>query len=274
MKNPREDTVESVIKSNRDAIENPLAKFALRANPGLLVNRKKGDVAEIQSTLKALRDEYEELRPFVVGLRKHVISITEETHICSVYLLLCQALKNWESFFLLAENGRYTGAMVILRTIKEGVALVDHFCLESHKSEDANLKKWFAGEIITHGSSRKARNDHHKERTGEEDELFKELQGHLYQVESQAVHNSYGSVLECVSPFTQDFDFEEFTGFYRTVSAVRYAKGSMTTTALAIKGVYLFLLKDAISYEKVDEILVKFDPKMADGYFFSSDSKY
>jgi hypothetical protein len=91
---------------------------------------------------------------------------------------------------------------------------------------------------------------------------FKKVEAHVYQMESHHAHNSYASILECINPCTEDYDFEGFTGFYRTKFALEYSRGTMTATNIALGTVYSFLLKDLDSSKKINKILIKYDPNI------------
>lgn len=251
------ETVEFVIKDNKRAIKSPLPKIALKQNPNLLTDEQKKNEDEIAKRLDYLQKYYDDLLPFIKEIKQHIKNITEETPICAAYLLLSSTARYWESIFLLVKNGDLAFQNT-LRTIKESLALTDLFALEFRKEERKYLDKWFSGEIISHGSARQAHSDFFMEDPKNSSFDLKSLAAHIYQIESQSSHNSYATMLECVSPFTEDFDFEKYTRYARTKYAMDYLKGSMDATNITLKSTYLFLIQDEEKYEKLDEILIKY----------------
>lgn len=221
-----------------------------------MIDTQEKNDAEITKKLDYLKQYYNELLPFIKEIKNHIKDIMEEIPLCAVYLLLSSTARYWESVFLLAKNGDLT-FQVIIRTIKESLALTDLFVLEFRKNERKYLDKWFSGEIISHGSAREAQNDFLIEDPKNSGINLKDLATHIYQIESQPAHNSFAVMLECVSPFTEDFDFEKYTRYSRTNYALDYVKGAMDATSITLKLVYLFLIQDKQKFEKLDEILIR-----------------
>lgn len=253
------ETIKKSIESNKKAIKSAKPKIALQENPHLLIeDQKKAEIA-INNILNDIINQYNELLPFVKRLRDRVSDITEETHFCAVYLLLCQAMTLWESLFLLAKNGKSPAVQAVLRTIKESTALATLFSLEFDKMEDKHLKKWFSGEIVDHSAYRKAMKEFYDIMNEGEIVDMNSVSRDIYQIESQYTHVGYGTVMECISPFTEDFDFEKYTGFRRTSYNLGYAKGAMDGTNIALKYLYRFLLRDSNSCNQLEKILIKYD---------------
>lgn len=90
--------------------------------------------------------------------------------------------------------------MTLLRTIDEALMQCNLFANNAMKNDKTFLEKWFAGEIVKHSTTRKELNEYLPG--------FDTLTAYVYQMESQVSHNSYLSVLENISPVTQDFDFD------------------------------------------------------------------
>lgn len=248
--------VRFLIDDNKRAIKNPLPKIALKEDPDLLVKERKDLERCINEVLTAIQQQYAELLPFVKELRKHIRDITEESHICAVYLLLCHASQDWNSLFLLGKHGDLT-MQIVFRRIKESLALTELFTLEYRDGTRKNLDKWFSGNIIDHSLCRDAQEKFFQEMPENKGIDIKTMLTRLYQSESLATHVSYSTMLECISPFTEDFDFSGRTQYFRTCHALPYAKGVMDAMNITLKLVYLFLMKDSRGYERLDEILVR-----------------
>lgn len=254
--------IKLIIDDNHQKIKSPKPKIALKQNPNLLKDRREKDVVQINEMLDSLQNQNDELLPFIKALKNKIPDITAETHLTAIYLLLCYNAQTWQSLFLLAKNGFYSQTMTLIRMIKESLMLCDNFALEFKNNINESLKKWFSGSIVSHSVGRNNMSQFIEEYSTYPNLDVKQLQTHIYQMESLIPHNSYASMLENISPFTENFDFEGYTGFYRTLSALKYAMGTMSTFAITLKGVYLILLNDPTSYDKINEILIKYDPMM------------
>lgn len=250
------ETTKTVIEDNKRAIKSNHPKIALKNNPNLLEEEQKLSEMMIEDTINELANQYNELVPFIKRLRDYVSDITEETHFCAVYLLLCQATVHLESLFLLAKNGSSSTMMLTVRPIKEAFALAKLFSFEFANMEDKYLKKWFSGEVVLHGVYRKKIKEFFKDMTKEEIAYLENTSTDLYRMESLIIHSAYTSVIECISPFTEDFDFGKFTKFRRAARNLGYVIGAMDGACISLKFVYKFLLKDLDSYDQLEKILV------------------
>ncbi len=255
-------SISELIDRLKKSIKNSVPKTTESKYPGYLDHTRLLNKIIIEQKLEVLQGRYSELFPFIEALKAKIPDIIENTHLCAVYLLLCYNLQTWKSLFLLAKYGHYSAIMSLIRKLKEISMLVQHFTLEKKDNIRTDLDKWFSGEIISHSIGRNS-----STKLMESDNPYPELdygklQSFIYQIESQAPHAGYASILECISPFTEDFDFNGYAGYGRTISALEYANGTMNDINLALKAVYSLILNDPIGYEKIDQILLKYDPSM------------
>ena len=246
--------VKSVIDDIKKAIKNREPKILLKNNPNFLIDQQNRNKNEIDQKLSRLRDQYTELLPFVKEIKKHIKDITEETHICAVYLSLCFAFLNWNSLFLLAEYGENLAAQSLIRVIRESLGLAELFAIEFSEKKEKYLNKWYSGKIIVHRIGREKRSKYFNKYLPHLYLDTEKLEAQLYQIESQVIHSSYEPILECISPFTEEFDFEEHAGFHRTnFEILEYAKHIMNLTNTTLQFVYLLLLKDKGALKKLIE---------------------
>lgn len=248
-----------LISDNRMAIKNPKAKEALEKNPNLVEEDREKSKMEIAIKLPLLEQYFNELLPFVKELRNYIEDITEETFVCAVYLSLSHACQDWRSLFALAKLGDY-GSFAFVRLIKEAIAQSDLFVLDCRKNEHKNLAKWYAGEIMGHRECRDAQEKFMQENGMEEDKI-KDMAKRIYHMESLVIHGSYISMLESVSPFTEDFDYDGRTQYFRTSKGLDYAKGTMDAMNISLKLVYGQLIGDKEKYEQLDKILTKYSSR-------------
>lgn len=257
--------IEFVIEDNKRAIKSDDPKRELARNPKTPVLIQEREKLEIHHLLSRLRKYQSELFPFVKKIKANIKDITEPTHVCAVYLLLCNVFENWNAFFLLIENGKNGAAGNLLRMIKEGDMTIQLFSVEAAQKNRTNLDKWLKGDIVTHGIGREKVSEYYDKHSPVPEVDVKKLDAHIYQMESQASHNSYATILESVSPFTGDFDFDGYTGCHRCLGLLRYAEGSLTATNIAMKAVYANLINEEAIYTQLDTILKKYNPDIGHG---------
>lgn len=248
-------TKKTAIDSNREYTKKSEPKSALKNNPNLLIEDQKIAELEIQRIQKNLKNQKDELMPFVNRLFSCITDIAEETHFCAVYLSLSQVMLYWDSIFLLTENGYSSTIQLVIRPIKEHLALTELFTFEFKEKKNKYLKEWFSGEIIHHGAYRNMVKKFFGEDGGEK---MKEIANDIYRIESLAVHASYPTILENISPFTENFDHGKHTRFKRTLYNLDYIREVMTTTNGALQHVYLYILEDHESFNQLDRILNKY----------------
>jgi len=259
MKKEAKNQIKTLIEDNRKKIKDPEPKKYLGSHPDILTDIKKEKELKVVYLLRQLDNQYKELLPFVKKIKLSIGDITEETFICATYLLLCRIFDNWESIFILSKDGKSSAIGNMIRTIKEGLMQVQLFSIDSLNMDRTNLDKWFSGDIITHGVGREKLANFCKE-DDPKGENVDDLSTQIYSIESQVSHNSYASIIELVSPFTEDYDFNGSTSYHRTVAWLKYAIGSLESTNIAMKFVYLNIMKDTDGYQKLNEILIKYNP--------------
>lgn len=259
MQKKAKNKIKTLIENTQKRLKDSEPKKALNIYPNILTDIQKEKELEIDYLLTQLDNQYKELLPFVKKIKLSISDITEQTFICATYLLLCRIFDNWESIFILAKNGKSSAIGDIIRPIKEGLMQVKLFSIDSSDMNRTNLDKWFSGDIITHGVGREKFTKFYK-KENLEGENINDLSTQVYSIESQVPHNGYASILESISPFTEDYDFNGCTSYHRTVAWLKYAIGSLESTNIAMKFVYSDIMKDMDGYQKLSEILIKYNP--------------
>lgn len=259
------EKIDKILVGHKRAIKNPLAKAALAHDPSLPKRDREIDGLEIQNAVKRSISQYSELLPFVKGIKKHIKDITEETVICAVYLLLCRAFQDWKSLLLLLHAGMNAPALTILRKVKEAADVAELFIMDTDKGTRTNLEKWFAGKLLTPSDTHKSRGEFGEKYDPDNSDVdLAKMKSHIYQMESQAAHNGYVSILESVSPFSEDFDFDGYTDTHYARESARHVEASMTEMALALRLTYSLLLKDGTGVEAIKGIIAKYNPGIND----------
>jgi len=241
MQEETKDKIKNLIEDLKKRLKNPKPKKFLMFFPNTLTDTKIVKKLEINHLLAQLDNQHKELFPFVKQIKLSIGDITEQTFVCAVYLLLCRVFDNWKSIFMLSQEGKSPAIGNTIRAIKEALMQIELFSVDSSNMDRTNLDKWFSGDIIAHSIGREKFSE------------VKDLSKQVYSIESQISHNGYVSVLESISPYTED------TGYHRTIALLKYAIGSMETTNIAMKFVYLYIMKDKDAYQKLDEILIKYN---------------
>jgi hypothetical protein len=264
MHNQTKKQITKHIISNRGAIRNPASKIVNNINPDLLVDISRHEKEEIDLLLSDLKLYFDDLFPFLRNIKNSIKDITEETHLCAIYLTLSTAFYNWSAFFLLVANTKHAAAGGLLRQIKEAIMQVNLFVIENADNSRFHLDKWYKGEIITHGAGRESVSAEYNRFMTENRVDLKSLETHLYQVESQVAHNAYATMLESINPITEDFEFDGPTCVHRTLSYLNYAKGSFASMNIAMKAVFLKSLHNEDIYNQLENILIKYNPEISE----------
>ena len=260
--------ISHIINDNIRAIKNPYTKLELLQNPNILKELEQDYKNEIESLMLELEKQYNDIIPFIKDLKKYVKDITEQTFFSAIYLLSNSILSIFSSIKILANKWEYISIMTLLRKLDEAATLCNLFSIECNENNPNNLNKWFSWKIINHKIWR--------EKTDKLPEWinvdFEALQSYLYQMTSQAAHNWYSSLLESISPFTEEYD-NKLTWYYRTISALKMTLWWITEFIIALKWIYLFIIKDSVTYDKLDLLLNKFNPDFWKNTNFSSIEK-
>ncbi len=252
------NVLSAVIENNLRAIKNPGAKFALLQDPSLPTRLMQENQEQIDFYVNRARNVLTSLSPYLYKIKININDITEQTHIVAIYLLLSSTFYEWDSFLNLASSWKYSSAYTILRKINEAIDQVELFIHDYRDSENKNLQDWFSGKIIGNELSRK-RIDAEIEEISEIDTKW--LLSHLYQVESNPSHNGYASILELVSPFTEDFDHTWPTWLHRTLSLIKWPY-AINSLIQVLRLYYLIVIPDQKIELELESILKIWDPEL------------
>lgn len=246
------------IKDNLESIKNPLPKLEYSLNQWILDIYMKKHISEIDLLLKRLKQELLEISPYIKDLRWHINDISEETAINANYLIFSSVIQKFHSIIILANEWQYSSIIILLRNIEEGILQCNVFSQEYFNNENENLRNWYLWKIISHSVWRELISS----TINSDDTDIKGLKSYIYQMTSQFAHNWYVSVLESISPYTEDFDIDWVTPYYRTISSLKSAFRSMDNLVIALKSSYMYLLKDFSKYDEIDRILLKYNPDL------------
>lgn len=258
MSKKAKDTKLKLIKQHLNYIKDGDIDKELSNNPNFLIEYENDILALNKDLLNHLICQFKEISPFISNLKNK--DITEQNILNAVYLLFSSVIASFESTFILVEHNKYSSIMILSRNIEEALKQIQLFMLEYKDSEDTKLQKWFNWEIISHSEWR--------EKVSSSIDIdwlnIKEMSSYVYQLTSLFAHNWYISILENISPFTKDVDYGWLTEKYRLSWWIEQLLRNMTKCIVALKWVYLLILKDNKTYDKIDKILLKFNPNISD----------
>ena len=261
MPTPKELVKQSISKNIKERLEtfkSKRAKYFAKIFPALPFFEQKRDKLLIECRLKKLEKIFFKITPYIKDIRSLIKDVDERTRICARYLLFWKVMRRWEVLFLLARDGRNQEMLELLRSLHENLDLIVLFTMDE---EEENLKKWFEGEIIEAGKSRKQYGEFLKIRpdTGEEFPAY-DMKSFIYKLFSKYTHNTYPSVWDLVNPYTQEMDEARIADYHWTRSNLDHLFIAMGTTIGHLKGFYTILVGD---YNKSDE-LAKIDKLLPD----------
>lgn len=257
--------VEKVIKSNIDAIKNPYTKLEFKENPNILQEIQIKSKKDLNKEVLKIDSHLKNILPYIDFLHNFFIDITDWSIFSSIYLLLLSVFTDFKTVLMLAKEWRYTAIMTLIRKIDEALLQIDLFGIEYSKKESKYLEKWLSWKIISHSDCRKEiAKTFESYNTPDVD--TDALQSHIYQMISQVSHNSYASMLENISPFTEKVDFEWPTSYHRTLSSIKFTNQKIDSVFVTLKWVYLFVINDDKKYDEIDLLLKNLNPNINDGH--------
>ena len=261
-KNPLKVEIEQSVQeriSQYKAQESEVIDY-LRRNPDAPQRQRGEDEKYIAAEVGKLKSIFNETAPYILKIRERIPNVLDQNKLTASYFLFGKIFQSWQALFLLARDGFHYEVMELLRSIRESTDLTFYFMRGDDSSSD--LKKWFAGEIMSNEKARKAMNEE-ASKAGVALPVG-EMKAGVYGGLSKYTHVSYAALLDLFNVFRRDFDFERVSGFHYTrKSSLPYAHGEMHGSIIALMYFYKSV-GDNDSYEKLDLILRKIAPEMCD----------
>lgn len=185
-----DEKIKKLIQDRIAKLKTHVAKQFFEQNPHYPQQQRLKDMEEIREEIEKLKSIHSQIKEEVKKLKKLIPDITEQTTLCAVYLIYGKVLQTWEAVFLLAERESNFDVIELIRSINENLDLIKAFHLDK---EEKYLKRWFEGEIIDNGVSRKLIDEFSKEMTPE----FEEKYGlSLYDL-SKDVYRTFSKYIHC-----------------------------------------------------------------------------
>jgi len=202
------------IREHQNKINDPAMSEFLKSHPEKVMAMTELKKTNFYKKLDEQDKRFRSLIPYITNTKVYLTSITEQTKLSAIFLLLHKTIQTWEAILLLSKQGFYHEAMELSRSSSENMDLVNMFIFE--KEDNNDIKRWFDGEIIGNKEARAS-----FEKSFNSGEFFPEnvpvakIMASMYGVMSQYTHGGYTILLEMINIFTKDFDFDRSVGFYR-----------------------------------------------------------
>lgn len=236
----------------------------LKQNPSAPQQQREADKKYIVAEVAKLESVFNAITPYILKIRERISNILDQNKLTASYFLCGKIFQSWRALFLLAREGFHYEVVEILRSIKESEDLMFFFLYSDASNLD--LKKWFAGKIISNEKARAAMHDFANKASNKVGMALPvdKLKSNLYSILSGYIHVSYGALLDSFNVFSRDFDFDNTAGFhYMRESSLPYAHTEMHSLIIVLKYFYQSA-DDNDSYGKLDSLLRKIAPEMYD----------
>ncbi|MBU1085425.1 MAG: hypothetical protein ABIJ43_02045 [Candidatus Beckwithbacteria bacterium] len=250
--------VEEKIKERIKKLKSGKAKAYFLSNIFYPSRQQLKDKKQINQFL----EQVEAINPSILDLikliRSYFKNIWDQNKIVASYLLLCKAHRVLDGVVNEARVGNVTGMVELCRS---GIEAVDLVFLLMNDENDENLKKWFRGEIIGNKIARESE-DKVLNKMFRNKIPVKQVKDDIYWVYSLYTHSGYGSILDLVDVYNEDFDFKRYSQFHYINSYLHLIENLIVNILLGVKNVLLFS-KNLDGINKVDEQLKMFKKQFA-----------
>jgi hypothetical protein len=236
----------------------------LELDPTIPIREKHSNSEQLLVQVQKLADIWNEVLPHIRKIRPLIDDVLGHNKLVACYLLFGKVSQGLAASFLLLKNGFHYEVIEIIRSNREALDLIRLFIAEPEGS--AQVKRWFAGEIVKNAKAREVA-DRQLRDFAEITKVAQSLEGvqdGIYSGLSHYSHVSYSAILDSYDIYHQDFDFEQIAGHhYALKSSLPYVRTEIHSVLIILKAFYLSL-GDRESYLRVDGLLRKYAPTYYD----------
>lgn len=268
------ETPEEYVRGRLENINARKGYDFAQANPTYPIVQRDQDIAEISRLCSEIEDVLPRVEELIKEVFSSVESITEQTKLAAIYLLVGKAYKSLRAALLLCRNGHSVEAMEVSRSGKEAIELAILFW------DDANAKhltKWFKGDIVENGIAREYQhellNRELAEHFGGEEQPIRDILRKGYRTMSVYTHSAYSGLLDNVDVFNFDFDFKKYGGYHYCIDNFHVVEDLLIKILLQLKNCAA-QLGDAELYAAVDELSKHYDVALTQDQLHAVLAKY
>jgi len=233
-------------------------------DPTIPIREKQSNSEQLLIQVQKLADMWNEVLPYIRKIRPLIDDVLDHNRLVACYLLFGKVSQGLAAIFMLLRNGFHYEVIEIIRSNREALDLIRFFITEPEGS--AQVKRWFAGDIVKNAKAREV-GDRQLREFAEMTKVTQSLEGaqdSIYSGLSHYSHVSYSAILDSYDVYHQDFDFEQIAGHhYALKSSLPYVRTEIHSVLIVLKGFYLSL-GDRESYLRVDTLLRKYAPTYYD----------
>jgi hypothetical protein len=233
-------------------------------DPTIPIREKQSNSEQLLVQVQKLADMWNEVLPHIRKIRPLIDDVLGHNRLVACYLLFGKVSQGVAASFLLLKNGFQYEVIEIIRSNREALDLIRLFIPEPEGS--AQVKRWFAGEIVKNARAREVA-DRQLREFAEMTKVTQSLEGvqdGIYSGLSHYSHVSYGAILDLYDVYHQDVDFEQIAGHHYALKAsLPYVRTEIHSVLIVLKAFYLSL-GDRESYLRVDALLRKYAPTYYD----------
>ena len=236
----------------------------LELDPAIPIREKQSNSEQLLVQVEELADIWNEVLPHIRKLGSMIDDVLGHNKLVACYLLFGKVSQGVAASFLLLRNGFHYEVIEIIRSNREALDLIRLFIAAPEGS--AQVKRWFAGEIVKNAKAREVADRQLREfsEMTKVEQSLEGVQGGIYSGLSHYSHVSYSALLDSYDVYHQDFDFEQIAGHhYALKSSLPYVRTEIHSVLIVLKAFYLSL-GDRESYVLVDGLLRKYAPTYYD----------
>jgi len=256
------DNVDERIKERIDLIKSGKAKNKLLSDSSYPERQRANDIFFIDQEISIIEELLPEILILIKNIKKYFTNIWDQNNIVASYLLLGKAYKNLQGVILSAKNGKVSSFVELCRSAQEALDLV--FVFLDTKGQK-HLERWFKGQIITNGDAREIIDKSTNEMLlsmSKDPVLVKDAKRDIYWTYSLFTHSGYGSMLDMIDIFYEDFDYDDYSGFHYTKQYLHLLESLVVNILLGLKNMFL-IFKDLENLNKVEKLLSSFSSQFA-----------
>ncbi len=233
-------------------------------DPTIPIREKQSNSEQLLIQVQKLADMWNEVLPYIRKIRPLIDDVLDHNGLVACYLLFGKVSLGLAAIFLLLKNGFHYEVIEIIRSNREALDLIRLFITEPEGS--AQVKRWFAGDIVKNAKAREVAARQLRE-FAEMTKVTQPLEGaqdSIYSGLSHYSHVSYSAILDSYDIYHQDVDFEQIAGHhYALDSSVPYVRTEIHSVLIVLKAFYLSQ-GDRETYLRLDALLRKYAPTYYD----------